>query len=345
MRVLQSFPANRPTTNPYLLQLSEGLQQHAAVEGFGWRRALTARYDVVHLHWPEAMLHGSTPARSLARRVLVRALLLRLRLTRTAVVRTLHNVRSHETVPRSEQKLLDRIDRRTDLWIRLNAATPVLPASLVRTIPHGHYRAWYAGYRDTGPVAGRLLFFGLIRPYKGVETLVSVFRETAALPGNQELSLHIVGRPYSPAIAEDLRDRVGDDTRIALRLGHASDAELAEEIHASTLVVLPYREMHNSGAALLALSLDRPVLVPANAVTQALRDEVGGEWVQTYAGELSAAAVTEALERVRGIQQAPPPDLTARDWDGIASAHVAAYEAAIERRRSRHRRRRVSARY
>lgn len=344
MRVLQSFPANRPTTNPYLLQLSAELQRHVTVTGFSWRYALTGRYDVMHLHWPEATLHGSTAARSLARRVLLRALLLRLSLRRTAVVRTLHNVRSHEPAPRHEQKLLDRVDRRTDLWIRLNAATPVPPAALVRTIAHGHYRTWFAGYPQTEPVAHRLLFFGLIRPYKGVEALVSTFRETAVMPGRSGLSLHIVGRPFSPDVAEDLRQRVGRDERIVLRLGHASDESLAEEVYASTLVVLPYREMHNSGAALLALSLGRPVLVPANAVTAALRDEVGGDWVQTYDGELSAEALSAALDRVGTLRSAPPPDLSARDWPDIALAHIEAYETAIAARRSRRGRRRITRR-
>lgn len=328
MRVLQSFPTDRPTTNPYLLQLAAVLQREHTVVGFGWKRAIVGRYDVFHAHWPEALLHGSSPTRSFARRLLFRGLLARLRLQRTAVVRTLHNVRSHEAAPRNEQLLLDKFDRRTTLWIRLNDSTPVPPGALVRTIGHGDYRDWFAELSDREPVEGRLLFFGLLRAYKGVENLIDVFRALSLTDDPGELSLHIVGRPYTPEVAHDVAGRAAEVDRVTLRLGHASDDVLAAEIRESTLVVLPYREMHNSGAALLALSLNRPVLVPSNTVTQALRSEVGGEWVQTYEGDFSASALTGALDRVRGIQEGPAPDLSARDWPGIAAAHVAAYEAA-----------------
>ncbi len=62
-------------------------------------------------------------------------------------------------------------------------------------------------------------------------------------------------------------------------LGFAPDADLVREISMSEMVVLPYRFMHNSGAVLLALSLDRPVLVPDNEVNRLLEIEVGSDWV------------------------------------------------------------------
>ena len=52
-------------------------------------------------------------------------------------------------------------------------------------------------------------------------------------------------------------------------------------------------------AALLALSLDRPVLVPANPVNDRLAEEVGPVWVQRYAGALTAEVLTSALAAVR----------------------------------------------
>lgn len=334
MRVLQSFPFNRPTTNPYLLQLTQAVAEHAEVVGFSWRNALLGRYDVFHAHWPEVLLHGSTPARTAARRLLFRVLLARLASRRIAVVRTLHNVRSHEPAPAGEQRLLDRFDRRTDLWIRLNAATEVPPGAPVRTIRHGHYRDWFAAFPRSEPIPQRLLFFGLIRPYKGVETLIDAVHALAAQEGTADVSLRIVGRPYSTDVARDLERRAGSDPHVGLRLGHASDDALAAEVYASALVVLPYREMHNSGAALLALSLDRPVLVPSNVVTEALREEVGAEWVQTYSGEFQAEAIRAALER----PAQPPgtrPDLSARDWPAIGAEHADAYAAAARERKAR----------
>jgi beta-1,4-mannosyltransferase len=330
MRVLQSFPAARATTNPYLVQLRDRLRPHAQVFEFSWRRALTNRYDVFHVHWPETLLHGRTPARSLARRVLFRTLLARLRRRHTAVVRTVHNAHSHEPNPGIEQRLLDRLDRQTVLWIRLNPATPTPTGASVHTIEHGDYREWFARRTLPAPIPGRLLFFGLIRPYKGIDGLVSAFCDlTDSLPPGPGLSLRIVGRPNSPELGAEVLGAAAADPRIGVRLGHASEAALADEVGQAELVVLPYRDMHNSGAALLALSLGRPILVPANVVTEALREEVGGEWVLTYTGALSAAALARGLMRARVPRLSNGPDLSRRDWDDIARRHLDAYSCAL----------------
>ena len=46
---------------------------------------------------------------------------------------------------------------------------------MTTTILHGHYREWY-GPSNAPSVPGRLLCFGLLRPYKGVESLLAAFR-------------------------------------------------------------------------------------------------------------------------------------------------------------------------
>jgi len=90
--VLQSVPEPKPTTNPYVVQLIRSLREAGVdVRAFSWRAALTSRYDVFHVHWPEILARGNTPLRTLARQVALLALLIRLRVTRTPIVRTLHN--------------------------------------------------------------------------------------------------------------------------------------------------------------------------------------------------------------------------------------------------------------
>jgi beta-1,4-mannosyltransferase len=334
MRVLQSVPAGRATTNPYLIQLSDQLAPEPAMLGFSWRRALTDRYDVFHAHWPEALLHGTTPARSLARRVLFRALLLRLRLRRprVAVVRTVHNLRSHESGPRVERRLLERFDRLTSFWIRLNPTTPTPAQSPAMTIEHGDYRDWFGGVTVPAALPGRLVYFGLIRPYKGVPALIHAFSELTVGPDDEALSLRVVGQPTSADIGAEVLLSATADDRVQVSLGHASDADLGAEVGQAELVVLPYREMHNSGAALLALSLARPILAPSNAVTEALRVEVGRAWVHTYSGVLTADVLRGALGRVRALRPPEPdarPDLSARAWPDIAAAHRRAYAEAV----------------
>ena len=333
MRVLQSFPSGRTTTNPYLVQLAEQLAPEPEVLGFTWRRALTAPYDVFHVHWPEALLHGTTAGRSRGKRLLFRVLLLRLwwRRHRTAVVRTVHNVQSHEDGGRGERALLARFERRTTLWIRLNPTTEVPDGAPVRTIMHGDYRAWFAATPVGASVPGRIVYFGLIRPYKGVPDLIETFTTLAVGPDGDALSLRVVGRPTTADIGAEVTLAALNDGRVTVSLGHATDAELAKEVTQAELVALPYREMHNSGAAMLALSLGRPILVPSNPVTEALRIEVGRNWVFTYRGVLTAAHLSGALARCRAVQplgQGAGPDLSERAWPVIADLHRDAYAAA-----------------
>lgn len=322
LRVLESFRAPRATTNPYLVLLLRSMPDDVAVSTFGWRQALLGRYDVLHVHWPEVVVDRRTAPRSALAAALFALVLFRCRLTRTPVVRTVHNLRPHERPRRSTALVSALCDRWTTAWIRLNPQTPLPVGELSTTILLGHYRDWFAA-RPSPPVPGRLLCFGLIRPYKGVERLLDVI---SRMP-EADVTLRVTGRPSTPQVAQAVRDAAGDDPRVSLVLEHVPDEVLVADAAEAQLVVLPYRELHNSSAALLALSLDRPVLVPRNAVTDALADEVGPWWVQRFEGDLEPDAVRRALEAVSGPAPAPP-DLSAREWPRIGRQHADLFRAA-----------------
>lgn len=333
MRVLQSFRTGQGTSNPYLVQLGAQLGPETEVLGFTWRRALAVPYDVFHVHWPDSLLHGSSSVRPLARRMLFRALLLRLwvRRRRTAVVRTLHDTHSQRAGSRIDRALLARLDQRTALWIRLNPATPVPDGAVARTIEHGDYRHWFDAGGSGSSVPGRLLYTGLIRPNKGVPNLVQAFTALSVGPDGGAVSLRVVGTPTSTGLgAEVLLAALADD-RVSVSLGHLSDQELAAEIAQAELVVLPYQDLYGAEASVLALSLARPILVPANPATTALRGEVGRGWVFTYSGALTAGVLDGALDDCRDqrADRAEIPDLSARAWPLIAAKHRAAYADAL----------------
>jgi beta-1,4-mannosyltransferase len=330
VRVLQSFSNPRPTTNPYIVMLGQCLEQTEGVEllRFSWRRALLGRYDVFHAHWPEILVTGRTALRTLARQTLFSALLLRLWITRTPYVRTMHNLELPQGISRREVFLLRIADRRTTLRIALNPFSVAADGDHWVVIAHGHYRSWYAGHHEPASLPGRVSFFGLVRRYKCVDDLVRAFGDISL--GSGPFTLRVAGRPSSQELADELRGLARDDSRVSFHFDFLDDAELVDEVGRAELIVLPYREMHNSGGVLTALSLDRPVLVPDNAVNQALREEVGGHWVQLFSGELSAEWITATVARVRADPAPDPPDLSMRDWDTAGPAHLGAYRTAID---------------
>lgn len=320
--VLQSFREPRPTSNPYLSQLVGALRRRAVVRTFSWPRALFGRYDIFHLHWPELLLVKSSGLKTVLSNVLFLTLLLRIRHGHPVLVRTVHNLTPHEKRAPLIMRSLQRADDATSAFICMTDDVTQQCGIQHTTIPHGHYIDWFSDRARAEPVEGRFLFFGLIRTYKGVDALIDAF---SGLQG-KSLSLRVVGSPDPKSLGRDLEQRAVSDDRISVDLRYIEDEVLVEEITRSQLVVLPYTEMMNSGALLLALSLNRPVLVPANNVTKALALEVGPGWVQLYEGVLSSSALEEALHA--SSAGAGSPDLSARTWTHIADAHLTAFLTA-----------------
>jgi glycosyltransferase involved in cell wall biosynthesis len=137
-----------------------------------------------------------------------------------------------------------------------------------------------------GPV---VLFFGLLRPYKGVETLLRAWREVAGA------ELWIVGRPRMPL--EPLRALAPEHVRFVPRF--VSDSELPAYFRRADVVVLPYARTERldfSGVIATALAFGTPIVV----------SDIGGfgEVAATGAARLvppdDPAALRDAIGRLLG---------------------------------------------
>lgn len=356
LTVLQSFRRESSATS-YQVNLVDGLDRACIRDHltndetvtdalrtvtFTWRFALTGRYDVLHVHWPEYLLRTRRRALRPASELLFLMLLFRLRISSIAVVRTLHNLHPHEPGSRIERALLRALERRTAVYIRLNPLTPLPQERAVVTIPHGHYRRAFAGLPQPATEPGRLLYLGMIRAYKGVEDLLDAFHaypDPAATDGSRRngapaATLRIVGAPLDPTVSARVRAAEADDPRVSSSLAFVSDEAMVSELASAQLVVLPYRAMHNSGVLFAALSLGTPVLVPDEPVNLLIAREVGPAWVRTFAHPLGADDLRAALAAVRA--RAPePPDLSLRGWDTVAARHAETYRTAVVITRAR----------
>ena len=324
-RVLTSFPEPRVTTNPYITQLAAALRATPGItiHTFQWSYALFGRYDVVHLHWPETLFSGQVRIKRLVRRLLVALLVVRWKVSRIPVVWTQHNSRPHEDQSLLDRRLQDAVERTVVARIVLTARDATCPTDT--HIPHGHYVDWFAQVPNVPPRPGRIILPGRVRRYKNAEGLITAFTGVK----RADASLRIVGDCTDPAVAKDIRDAAASDERVSIDLRFAPDNELAKEIKQAQLVVLPYRDMHNSGAALLALSLQRPVLLPDNAANRLLQRESGAAWVLLFDPPLTAVHIEDALQRVTEVEPASPPNLSSRAWDDVGQRHLKVYEGAM----------------
>lgn len=323
VRVLHSLAPPDGKTR-YVDQMTEGAPNDVAVTYFSWKSALRGGYDVLHIHWPELLLRGKTRRIRFAKRQAMRATLMLARARRIPVIRTVHNVSPHESGTRAERRLLDRIDRVTAMSILLNPTTEVRSPAPTVTILHGHYRDRFASHPRAPKEPGLLLYFGIIRPYKNVEALIDTF-SSRPRPGSR---LRIVGSPTTE-LREPIRRRAAAAANVSAALEFVDDGDLVREISAASLVVLPYAEMHNSGAALVALSLDRPILVPRSPSNTALSAEVGPGWVLEYDGPLTDAVLSAGVDASASLAPSDRPKLTGRDWDEVGRRHRDVYIAAI----------------
>lgn len=310
--------------------LVDSLPDDIEVVKFTWKRALIGSWDVLHLHWPESLLRASGRAKKWAKYALFLALMTRVAVGRPGVW-TVHNESPHERGARVEAFLLGLWSRVTRRNVYLYpSVTPADQRSVF--IPFGDYShladellTTYSREREPR----RILLFGLLRPYKGIEQLLEAYIELVAR--NPDTSLAIMGRPIDEAYGRAVEERVRGVSHLDFRGELIEYEELVGEITRSSFVALPYRRMYNSGAALLALSCGTPILVPTSPTMEDLRAESGEEWVMTYTGDLTADILDDALTRFsRTAQQRESRSaLPLRSWSEVGEQYAELYRDLV----------------
>ncbi len=118
-----------------------------------------------------------------------------------------------------------------------------------------------------------ILFFGRITPYKGLEYLIGAFQRILAR--REDYRLIIAGRPdncerYWQTIRESIREDT-ESGRVLLRADFIPDDETEVYFKAADVLVLPYKDIYQSGVLFLGHSFGLPVLA---ADVGSLRDEI-----------------------------------------------------------------------
>lgn len=291
---------------------------------FTWRNALLRKFRVLHIHWPESFVRGRNLPVRLVRLFLTEALIFRLQAQKIPVVRTLHNPQPHERGAWYESLVLRQLDRLTSTFVVLNAGEVTPFSARTAYIPHGDYRERFSRAPQLEPQAGRILYFGRVQPYKGIDTLIAAFTKL----GRQDIALRLVGQA-SKEYALEVSRLAKDDDRISSRFEFVSDGDLVAEVKSSELVILPYQHLHNSGVLLFSLSLDRPTLAPRTPTTEALQREVGSSWLRLFDGVLDEDELTRALQWARPTRPEPPTFDPRRSWDSVGRAYSEIYRQTV----------------
>jgi glycosyltransferase involved in cell wall biosynthesis len=245
-------------------------------------------------------------------------------------------ITAHDVLPReprpgqlaAQRRLYERVDA---VVVHSHAGAGRLralgvPNEHVHVIPHGAFThltalpsaplpAPLAAFE--GPV---VLFFGLLRRFKGLDVLLEAWRDIAGA------ELWIVGMPRMDL--EALRALAPASVRFVPRF--VTDDELTALFRRADVAIVPYRQADQSGVLFTALAFATPLVA----------SDVGGfgEVAATGAAEVvapgDAAALHDALaglladpeRRDRMAAAARAAAETTYSWDAIAKRTLALYE-------------------
>ncbi len=158
-----------------------------------------------------------------------------------------------------------------------------LPEVPTAVVPHGPYDHHQPPGRSPRPAAApiRLLFFGTIRPYKGLEDLVAAF-EMLRSRRTRDFRLHVVGETWEQwDLPLDMIRRSPYADRIEVTNRYVDDREVATAFAAADVVVLPYRRSSSSGPLHIAMAQGLPTVVTAvGGLVEATRDYAGAVLVE-----------------------------------------------------------------
>ncbi len=349
-RPLRVMHIARVYLNPYAHQLTAGINQsspqvRASVnDGFTlpWIVRRHGRFDILHFHWIEMLYAAPSRWRRHLKLTSVIAGLVWAKLTGVKIIYTVHNLRSHE----GQSPRLNRIANRAmfrladAIHVHNEQARADVKHHCGRThnvfvIPHGSYIGTYPDTfsRETARRSFNFtndqfvfIFLGLLRPYKGIERLLTAFEQT----GDPRARLILAGHADSAGYKTMVLQAAERDPRLTVFPQYVPDNQLSRFLRAADCSVLPYHCATTSGAALLAFSFSLPIIAPDLGPFPAL---VEGSRGLLY-DPATEGALTKALQAAlagesAGMGQNALAFARERRWDRIGTQHVRMYNVAL----------------
>lgn len=237
---------------------------------------------IIHIHWINdyigSIFWSKSELKFLAKVLILAADVLISRIRRRRVIWTIHNAVSHESKSESREIIARSaiaitctkiIIHSTSALKLINKLYGLNLARKAYVIPHGNYDGCYDTPTSHLPRTIEnaidnnivILFFGAIRPYKGVEKLVQAIRSSE----RQDIRLIVAGKCSDPNTRTSLEKAGNQDSRITCILDFISVSEVRNLFNVADIVAIPFERTLTSGSAILALTMERPLLLPENA--------------------------------------------------------------------------------
>jgi D-inositol-3-phosphate glycosyltransferase len=307
-----------------------------AVAGFLWRRP-----DLVHFQW-------------LVNRVQDHEFIKLLHRVGIPAIYTAHDVEPHTTASADDRVELQKLYEAAAKIIvhaennkRELLSVFAIDAPKVAVIPHGSYDFLLphepltkeAARERVGVPRGKkvILFFGLIKRYKGLEYLVDAFEEVRGKV--KDAFLLIVGDVYAgdpeghryyTQMIDGLRGRAD----VLCVASYVPVEAVGQYLSAADVVVLPYTRTYHSGVLLAAYAAGRPVVVTdTGGLSEVVEEGRSGLVVPPKDPKALANGMINILSdpgRLNAMgERARHLATSVYGWDTIAARTIELYECVV----------------
>ncbi len=266
------------------------------------------------------------------------------------IVLTVHNVLPHEVRPLERQIYAQYYRLAAALILHSQRNGEQLQAMMggfseehLHVVRHGNYEQFR--YLETSrqeararlglPADARIaLFFGMVRPYKGLDLLLAAAPVVcAACP--QALFV-VAGQVYEGRAGyEEQIARSGLPVdKLRVHFDYLSMVDLIAHVRAADLIVLPYREIYQSGVLFFAYSFGRPVVATrVGSFPESIEEGRSGWLVDPEDVEGLERALCVALADPERLQRAGARARELADscygWQGIAEDTLRIYQEVV----------------
>ena len=196
-------------------------------------------------------------------------------------------------------------------------------------IPHGIYDHYEK--RDREEARARIgveeefviLFFGLLRPYKGVKYLIKAY-ESLPVDFIEKSKLLIVGEMWEDKESKELAKKSKFSNKIEVVDRYVSDGETSLYFSASDVLVIPYTRASQSGVAHIGMDFGMPIIASeVGGLKENLGKYGGTMFVPPRNAEAIAKALMQALAKKREFNFMAPKEFK---WEEIARKWVEVFK-------------------
>ncbi len=268
--------------NPFQYELAKYLRQKGMQVSIGkkyrlgstWQALRAHHPDVIYYDWVHSFIVGKSLLWSWIKSlVFILEILLAKTFYRIKIVHTLHNLQNHAGIWPGLEKIVYRFFLRRCDHIRVYSQVTKQKAivgfglkganiSVIQDLPYHFYYSNGVDQTESRRVLSIkekdfvFLFFGEIKPYKGLDQLLVAFSNLQ----QSDIQLVIAGRSYDADYWNSLVEQAKNIQNIQWHHRFIEDKEVQYFFNAADVVVLPFLRIDHSGSIDLAMSFRKPII-------------------------------------------------------------------------------------